>query len=112
MEQPMKQNSLALIVCLVGEHVPRHGEPPQPAPGDSAVSYTRKAGGRPLRLRLACGMGSGRLIKDHQRTPERHTPQLARVSLAELLDFFEPSLGELRLDLCFRNCGGAKQRKQ
>src|SRR5688572_19315055 len=61
---------------------------------------------------MACGTGSSSLVKDHQRTTERHTPQPARVSLAELRDLLEPSLRDLWLDLCIRTHCGAEQRKQ
>src|SRR4029077_4549104 len=91
---------------------PGPGEPPQPAPGDRSVRDTRKARCRSLRFRLACGMSFGRLVKDHHRTTERYAPQPACVSLAELRDFLEPSLGELWLDLCIRGRCGAKQHEQ
>src|SRR5262249_9012358 len=112
MEQPVKQESLPFLGSLAREHIPGPGEPPQPAPGDGAVRDTRKAGWRPFGFRLACSARSGHLVKDHHRTTERHTPQPARVSLAELRSFLEPSLGELRLDLCFRSRCGAKQHEQ
>src|SRR5689334_23356156 len=57
-------------------------------------------------------MSFGRLVKDHHRTTERHTPQPARVSLAELLGFLEPALGGLWLDLCIRGRCGTEQREQ
>src|SRR5215475_12971587 len=57
-------------------------------------------------------MSFGRLVKDHHRTTERYAPQPARVSLAELRDFLEPSLGELWLDLCIRDRCRAKQHEQ
>ena len=95
MEQPVKHYLLAYIGILLREHVQGEAEPPQPAPGDGAVRETRKAGWRPLRFRLACGTRSGRLVNDHHRTTERHTPQPARVSLAELRGFLEIALGEL-----------------
>src|SRR6516162_2508085 len=57
-------------------------------------------------------MRSGRLVEDHHRTTERHTPQPARVSLAELRGLLEPSLSELRLDLAIGRRCGAKQREQ
>ena len=103
---------LAYIGIVLREHVQGKAEPPQPAPGDGAVRETRKAGWRPLRFRLACGTRSGRLVKDHHRTTERHTPQPARVSLAELRGFLEIALSELRLDLCIRSRCGAKQHEQ
>ena len=111
MEQPVKQDLLACIVSLVREHLQGPDEPPHPAPGDGAVRETQKAGSRPLRFRLACGTRSGRLIKDHHRTTQRHAPQPARVSLAELRGFLEVALGELRLDLCIRLRCATKQRE-
>src|SRR5688572_18388119 len=101
MEQPVKDHLLACIWILLGEHPQGKGEPTQPAPGDGAVCVTSKGWWRPLRLRLACGTRSGRCVEDHHRTTERHTPQAARVSLAELRRFLEIALGELRLDLRF-----------
>src|SRR6185295_19563946 len=112
MEQPVKQYLLAYIGVLLREHVQGPAEPPQPAPGDGAVHETRKARCRPLRLRLARGTRSGRLVNDHHRTTERHTPQPARVSLAELRGLLEIALGELRLDLRFRSRCGAEQRDE
>ena len=108
----MKHYLLACIGILLREHVQGPGEPPQPAPRDGAVRETRKAGWRPLRFRLACGTRSGRLVKDHHRTTERHTPQPARVSLAELRGLLEIALGELWLDLRFRSRCGAEQRDE
>ena len=77
-----------------------HRNPPQET-GPSAKPGKR--GGGPS--------GSGWLVarvpvawvKDHHRTTERHTPQPARVSLAELRGFLELSLGELWLDLRIRS---------
>ena len=112
MEQPLKHQLLAYIGILLREHVQREGEPPQPAPGDGAVRETRKAGWRPLRFRLAGRARSGRWVKDHHRTTERHTPQPARVSLAKLRGLLEVLLGELRLDLCIRSRCGTKQHEQ
>ena len=112
MKQPVEHHSLAVIVSLVREHIQGPAEPPQAAPGDGAVRETRKAGWLPLRFRLACGTRSGRLVNDHHRTTERHTPQPAGVSLAELGGFLEPSLGELWLDLCIRSRCRAKQRER
>jgi hypothetical protein len=57
-------------------------------------------------------MSFGRLVKDHHRTTERHTPQAARVSLAELRGLPEPTLGELWLDLAIGRRYAAKQREQ
>src|SRR6185295_3386481 len=112
MEQPVKQYLLAYIGSLLREHVQGPAEPPQAAPVDGAVHVTRKARCRPLRLRLACGTRSGRLVKDHHRTTERHSPQPARVSLAELRGFFEIALGELWFDLRLDRRCGAEQREQ
>src|SRR6185503_11276466 len=94
------------------EHEQGKGEPLQPTPGDGAVRETRKAGRRPLRFRLACGTRSSRWVKDHHRTTERHTPQPARVSLAELRGFLEIALGELWLDLRLRSRRSAEQQEQ
>ena len=99
MEQPVKHHLLAYVGSVRREHGQGKSEPPQPAPRDRSVRETRKAGGRPRRFRLARGTRSGRRINDHQRTTERHTPQPARVPLAELRDFLEIALGELWLDL-------------
>ena len=112
MEQPVKHHLLAYIGILLREHVQGEAEPPQPAPGDGAVRETRKAGWRPLRFRLACRTRSGRLVNDHHRTTERHTPQPARVSLAELRGFLEIALGELWLDLRLRSRRSAQQHEQ
>ena len=112
MEQPVKHDLLAYIGIVLREHVQGEAEPPQPAPGDGAVRETRKAGWRPLRFRLACGTRSGRLVNDHHRTTERHTPQPARVSLAELRGFLEIALGELWLDLRLRSRCSAEQHEQ
>jgi hypothetical protein len=57
-------------------------------------------------------MSFGRLVKDHHRTTERHTPQPARVSLAELRDLVEPALSDLWLDLAIGRRYGAKQSEQ
>src|SRR5215472_18463055 len=57
-------------------------------------------------------MRSGRLVKDHHRTTERHTPQPAGVSLAELRGLFEPALSELWSDLCIRRRCGDKEHEQ
>src|SRR6267142_126757 len=111
MEQPVKQYLLAYIGVLLREHVQGEAKPPQAAPGDGAVHETRKAGCRPLRLRLACGTRSGRLINDHHRTTERHSPQPARVSLAELRGFLEIALGELWLDLRLDSRRSAQQHE-
>ena len=110
MEQPVKHQLLACIGILLGEHVEGEAEPPHPAPGDGAVRETGKAGWWSLGFRLACGTRSGRWVKDHHRTTERHTPQPARVSLAELTGLLEIALGEIWLDLRFRGRCGAEQR--
>src|SRR5260370_3328184 len=89
MEQPVKHHLLAYIGSLVREHIQGVAEPPQTAPGDGAVRETRKAGWRPLGFRLACGTRSGRLVNDHHRTTERHTPQPALFPLPELRGFLE-----------------------
>src|SRR5215471_8965569 len=57
-------------------------------------------------------MSIRRLVKDHHRTTERYAPQAVCVSLAELRDFLEPSLGELWLDLCICDRCDAKQHEQ
>jgi hypothetical protein len=111
MEQPVKHHLLANIGIIVREHVQGEAEPPQATPRDGAVHESRKPGELARRFRLARGTRSGRLIKDHHRTTERHSPQPARVSFAELRGFLEVSLGELRWDLCIRG-GGAKQPQQ
>src|SRR5260370_732798 len=90
MEQPVKHHLLAYIGSLVREHIQGPAEPPQPAPGDGAVRETRKAGWLPLGFRLACGTRSARLVNDHHRTTERHTPPPPRVLLAQPL--FSPLL--------------------
>ena len=112
MEQPVKHHLLAYIGIFLREHEQGKAEPPQPAPGDGAVRETRKAGRRPLRFRLARGTRSGRLVNDHHRTTERHTPQPARVSLAELRGFLEIALGELWLDLRLGSRRTAEQQEQ
>src|SRR5688572_1557652 len=83
MEQAVKQELLAEIGILRWKQVPRHAEPPQPAPRDGAIHEARKAGRRPLRFWLACRTRSGRLVNDHQRTTEGHTPQPSGVSLTQ-----------------------------
>src|ERR1041384_2133062 len=110
-EEPVKHDLLAYIGIVRREHVQGKAEPPQPAPGDRAVRETRSAGWRPLRLRLACGTRSGRLVNDYHRTTERHTPQPARVSLAELRGFFKIAFSELWFDLRLGRCCGAEQRE-
>ena len=112
MEQSVKHYLLACVGILLREHAQGEAEPPQPAPGYGAVHEALKAGWRPLRFRLACGARSGRLVNDHHRTTERHTPQPARVSLAELRGFLEIALGELWLDLRLRSRRSAKQHEQ
>src|SRR5688500_9389826 len=97
-------------MCREHGHGPR--EPPQPTPGNGAVREPPKTGWLPLRLRLACSPRSGRRIKDHHRTAERHTPQPARVSLAELRGFPEIPLSELRIDLRLRTPCTARYHEQ
>jgi hypothetical protein len=112
MKQPVKQKLLAEIGIVLGEHVQRDAEPPQPAPGDRAIHETRKAGRRPVGFRLACRTRSGSLVNDHQRTTERHTPQPARVSLAKPRGFLEVPLSELWLDLRLRNRRNGEQQQR
>src|SRR5262245_57745569 len=112
MEESVKHELLTYIGIVLGKHQQGKCEPPLPAPGDGAVRETREARYRPLRFRLARGARSGPLVKDHHRTTERHTPQPARISLAELRGFLEVPLGELRLDLCIRSRCGTKQHEQ
>ena len=108
----MKHHLLAYIGIVRREHVQGEAEPPQPAPRDGAVRETRKAGWLPLRFRLACGTRSRCLVNDHHRTTERHTPQPARVSLAERPGFLEIALSELWLDLSIRSRRSAEQHEQ
>ena len=98
MEQPVTPHLLASLGILLRKHVQGHGEPSQPAPFDGAVREA-ETGYRPVGFRLVCGTRSGRWVNDHQRTTERHTPQPARVSLAQLRGLFEIAFCELWFDL-------------
>lgn len=104
----MKHELLQQIGIVCRQHEQGKGEPPLPAPEDGAVHDAPKAGRRPVGLRLVCGVASSPWVKDHQRTTQRHTPEPARVALAELGDLIEPSLGNLWLDLCIRSHCRAK----
>ena len=80
---------------------PPHNTGPSTKPG--------KRGWRPLRFRLACGTRSAGLVDNHHRAAERHTPQPARVSLAERRGFLEVALSKLWWNLCIRGRCAAKQ---
>jgi hypothetical protein len=99
MEQPVKHILLPCI-GIAREHIQGKAEPSHPAPSDWARPRYPESGVAAPPVPAGLWHAFRSLVKDHHRTTERHTPQPARVSLAELGGLLEPSLRELWLDLC------------